>query len=96
MIHNEGEFIFVFGAAYHTGFNSGFNIAEAVNFATLKWLELLPKARPCKCVEYSVGIDVHEICSNMLKSLFNSYIFRSLQELPLGHQFLKLHKKSLS
>jgi jumonji domain-containing protein 2 len=43
--HNENEFIFVFGGAYHTGFNWGFNIAEAVNYATLNWLDLMLKAK---------------------------------------------------
>ncbi len=42
MIQNPGEFIVTDGGAYHTGFNWGFNIAEAVNFATLKWLDILP------------------------------------------------------
>ena len=41
MIQNPGEFIVTKGGAYHTGFNWGFNIAEAVNFATLKWLNTL-------------------------------------------------------
>ena len=36
--HNKNEFILVFGGAYHTGFNFGFNVAEAVNYATPHWL----------------------------------------------------------
>jgi jumonji domain-containing protein 2 len=35
------EFIVVFSGSYHCGFNSGKNIAEAVNFATKDWLKKL-------------------------------------------------------
>jgi hypothetical protein len=44
----------VLGGSYHCGFNFGFNIAEAVNYGTLNWLNLLPKCKSCKCSESSV------------------------------------------
>lgn len=52
------EFIVVFGASYHAGFNLGFNIAEAVNFGTGSWLRLLPRAQHCVCSKDSARIDL--------------------------------------
>ncbi len=35
---HAGEFIVTFPYGYHGGFNSGYNVAEATNFATKKWI----------------------------------------------------------
>lgn len=47
-LQQEGEFIITFPNAYHGGFNTGLNIAEAVNFAPLNWLRYRRRA----CLRY--------------------------------------------
>ena len=44
---HAGEFIITWPRGYHAGFNQGYNLAEAVNFAPPGWLEM-----GRKCVEH--------------------------------------------
>jgi len=57
MEHKPGEFMLVLGGSYHCGFNFGLNIAEAINYATLDWLNQLPYSKSCQCSRNSVKAD---------------------------------------
>ena len=45
MIQYPGEFVVTFNKTFHAGFNFGFNLAEAVNFATINWLNNFIEAK---------------------------------------------------
>ena len=65
MEHKPGEFMLVLGGSYHCGFNFGLNIAEAINYGTLDWLNQVIDSKPCKCSRSSVKAEPTEIFKNL-------------------------------
>jgi [histone H3]-trimethyl-L-lysine9/36 demethylase len=57
-VQEIGEFMITFPGSYHQGYNHGFNIAEATNFATERWIDVARKAKICSCQPDSVSIDM--------------------------------------
>ncbi|KAJ3370861.1 hypothetical protein HDU91_005848 [Kappamyces sp. JEL0680] len=61
LVQNSNEFVITFPSAYHQGFNTGFNCAESINFATPSWLEFARHAKFCECEHDSVRLDVKDL-----------------------------------
>jgi hypothetical protein len=63
IVSHPGEFVITFPYGYHSGYNLGYNCAEAVNFGLESWLEYGRVAKRCDCsqAQDSVWIDVREI-----------------------------------
>jgi hypothetical protein len=61
LVQKSNEFVITFPGAYHQGWNTDFNCAEAINFATPAWIDFGRAARFCECVQDSVAIDVNGI-----------------------------------
>ena len=65
-----GEFMVLNSAAYHAGFNMGFNCAEAINFACPEWIPIGRKAVPCTCqaMKDAVSIDMRFFIPDLTES----------------------------
>ncbi|KAI5126081.1 Lysine-Specific Demethylase 4C [Manis pentadactyla] len=65
VMQEAGEFMVTFPYGYHTGFNHGFNCAEAIKFATPHWIDYGKAASQCSCrearVSFPMDVFVHTL-----------------------------------
>jgi [histone H3]-trimethyl-L-lysine9/36 demethylase len=66
-VQYPGDVIVTFPGSYHSGFNTGFNIAEATNFAVPEWIPYGKKANVCLCRPDSVRIDMNKFEELLLR-----------------------------
>jgi jumonji domain-containing protein 2 len=57
-VQRPGELVMTMPGAFHCGFNSGFNVAEAANFALSSWIPRGLASRQCLCRPGAVTIDM--------------------------------------
>ncbi len=95
-VQNPGEFIVIRDRAYHAGFNAGFNIAEAVNFATTHWLlKSAWKTSFCLCNGDSVRLNLLELSTDLLSQKLPRSTRKSLEKLASRLAGRKRSKKAL-
>ncbi len=58
IVQYPGDAMITFPGSYHFGFNTGFNVAEATNFAVPEWIPYGRRANVCLCRPDSVRIDM--------------------------------------
>jgi len=61
VVQLPGEFVIPMPGAYHFGFNHGYNIAEATNFATARWFDIGRRCSACTCDKGNVQITSENI-----------------------------------
>ncbi|XP_034231373.1 uncharacterized protein LOC117639629 [Thrips palmi] len=82
VVQRAGESVVVCPNAVHVGFNSGFNIAEACNFATESWIPYGIVAPQCKCMGFEAHLDIARLVAATRPDLLENYTKQTMPVVP--------------
>jgi jumonji domain-containing protein 2 len=75
IVQRENELVVTYPTAFRQGFNSGYNVVEACNFALPNWLDYGRLAVPCNCeLNASVIIDVKCFTEELIEAYEKDYL----------------------
>ncbi|KRX36795.1 Lysine-specific demethylase 4E [Trichinella murrelli] len=100
VVQLPGEFILTYPGAYHSGFNLGYNCAEAVNFAMKSWIDYSLKVKFCLCGHSTVRFDMVTVLDKLYRSgeinleEMEKYYFENKSTLHPGNSKLVPYLKS--
>lgn len=98
IIQEEGQSVIVCPNAVHWGWNAGYNIAEACNFATTSWVPFGIVAPKCSCMGGEVHMDLQRLIAASRPDLLQCYLKKSV---PMGEDdiyyksILRINDRSL-
>jgi hypothetical protein len=65
IVQQPGEFVIIRTGIYHSGFSTGFNISESVNFFLHPWLKKINSINHCQCSNKNDLTDLEVLLKNI-------------------------------
>ncbi|KAK3914191.1 Lysine-specific demethylase 4 [Frankliniella fusca] len=95
VVQNPGEAIVLYPNTAHYGFNTGWNLAEAVNFGTVSWIPDGINAPKCQCLEGQIHLDMTRFVSAFMPDLLDKFLSKKFIETQRSVSSISFFNESL-